>query len=223
MKKLTLCLLGAGCLGLGTVLGNEAPRGDLLELHSCAVYAGGCVVSSEATMGGRYMLRAWNFTGGEYSGVELAGLKLAALQVASSNLAARKTGPGHVVVYLPESASPHQRQALLAWFTARQLGGSKPAVATRVVPLRFTQVKGSCDFSAGRLISVRTVPVGHSDTWSCGESLWYTPRSRTSAFSVALDRSSTVREPILKLKWDDAGKKNAFLAWFGAGGVSTER
>lgn len=216
MKKLALCLLGVGSLGLGTLLGNEAPRGDLLELHSCAVYAGGCVVSSEATMGGRYMLRAWNFTGGEYSGLELAGLKLAALQVASANLAAQKTGTGHVVVYLPESASPRQRQALLAWFTMRELGSSKAPVATRVVPLRFALVKGACNFSAGRLISVSTVPAGHSDTWSCGESLWYTPRSRTSAFTVALDRSSTVREPILKLKWEDAGKKNVFLARFGA-------
>ncbi len=215
MKKLALCLLGAGCLGLGSVLGSEAPRGELLELHSCALYAGGCVVSSEATMGGRYMLRAWNFTGGEYAGVELAGLKLAALQVAWANLAAHKTGPGQVVVYLPESASVRERQALLDWFDARQMTGSKAPVATRVVPLRFALAKGACDFSAGRFVSVSTLPGGHLDTWSCGESLWYTPRTATSAFTVALDRSSAVQEPLLKLKWDDAGKKNVFLARFG--------
>ncbi|HVV71875.1 MAG TPA: hypothetical protein VHI52_10310, partial [Verrucomicrobiae bacterium] len=55
--------------GLAIALGSTlhaatVPRGTLIELHSCELYAGGCIVSSESTLGGRYMLRAWNFSGG---------------------------------------------------------------------------------------------------------------------------------------------------------------
>jgi hypothetical protein len=34
-------------------------------------------------------------------------------------------------------------------------------------------------------------------------------------FTVALDRSSEVTEPLLKLKWRDAGQRSVFLAKFG--------
>ena len=67
MKKIAFLSAILGCLSLHPVFADDQPRGSLMEVHSCELYAGGCVVSSEATLGGRYMLRAWNFTGGTHN------------------------------------------------------------------------------------------------------------------------------------------------------------
>src|SRR6266550_2100106 len=115
MKKLAYALLGLAFLAGRTVLAGDQPRGNLVELHSCELYAGGCVVSSEATLGGRYMLRAWSFSSGSFADNDLSGLQLAVLQSASQNLAADNTSSEQTVVYLPQEATAGQRDALLAW------------------------------------------------------------------------------------------------------------
>jgi hypothetical protein len=51
----------------------------------------------------------------------------------------------------------------------------------------------------------------------CGEALWYTPRSSTALFTVAVDKSSSVNEPLLKVRWEDSGKRSVFLGKFGEG------
>src|SRR5712672_3470588 len=103
MKR--FAFLAALALATSNLHAAEQPRGTLLELHSCELYAGGCVVSSEEPLDGRYMFQAWNFTGGDFQGANFAGLKLAVLQASTANLAADKTHADRVVVYLPEQAN----------------------------------------------------------------------------------------------------------------------
>ena len=209
-------LLGVACLIGRVVIAQDQPRGSLLELHSCELYAGGCIVSSESTLGGRYMLRAWSFTGGAFQGTELAGLSVAALQASSDNLAEPKAGPGHVVVYLPAKARPDQRAALLSWLKSSQadLGGATEFQA-RVVPIEFARDPAGYRLQMGDFVSVQTASIESCATGACGEALWYAPRSRTSVFTVAMDRSSVIREPLLKLTWDDSGRRTLFLGKFG--------
>jgi hypothetical protein len=215
MKKLVSTLMGlslvaAKCLGAG-----ETPRGTLLELHSCEVYAGGCVVSSEATTGGRYMLRAWQFTGGSFNGTDLNGLCIAALQSSSDNLAAPESIPGEAVVYLPSEATPSQRDALLGWLKSTQTDFKPSHLVTKTASLGFAKNASGYFFKVGDQIAVTTRLMEICDTGACGEALWYTPRSSTSVFAVEVTQSARVTEPSLKLKWTDAGKRNAFLAKFG--------
>ena len=215
MKIVAFLLTGIACFLGRDVLADGQPRGTLLELHSCELYAGGCIVSSEATLDGRYMVRAWNFSGGSFGGSDLAGLKVAVLETGSENLAAAKTDPGQVVVYLPESAKAEQRAALLAWLRSSQPELKTANLQTRSVPIQFTSTALGCAFSAGNFLAVKTAPIETCETGACGEALWYTPRSDTSVFTVAVDRASQVTEPLLKLKWNDAGKRSVFLAKFG--------
>ena len=71
-------LLLTTLVGYGSrLLAADVPRGTVLELHSCELYAGGCVISSQATLEGRYLLTAWKFTGGRFRGIDLAGLQAA--------------------------------------------------------------------------------------------------------------------------------------------------
>ena len=216
MKLLVFALSALSCFLCQQTLAETQPSGSLLELHSCELYAGGCIVSSEATLGGRYMVRAWNFNGGSFQGTDLAGLNLAVLQSSGENLAEPKAQPGSVIVYLPNSATAAQREALLAWLKSSQPELARVAnFQTRNVPIQFTRSVTGYNLSAGQFISINTAPLESCQTGACGEALWYTPRARTSVFTVAVDRSSTVSEPMLQLKWTDAGRRTVFLGKFG--------
>jgi len=186
-----------------------------MELHSCELFAGGCVVSSEATLGGKYMLQAWNFTGGSYAGRDLAGLQVAILHSSGQNLAFEKSVSEQAIVYLPEKATAEQRKALTAWATSRINEGKPTKVQTRVTPLAFTKDNAGYTFSAGKSISVTAASPSLCESGGCGEELWYMPRVTTSVFTVAVDRSAKISEPLLKLKWRDSGKRCIFLARFG--------
>lgn len=215
MKTVALLLTALVASFACSATANEAPRGTLLELHSCQLYAGGCIVSGEATLCGHYMVRAWNFTGGSFERTPLARLNVAVLQAAQENLAVPGAGPGQVIVYLPAAASSGQREALLGWLRASQPELRSASLRTRTVPIRFANTPGGCMFSAGDFISVKTAPIETCPTGSCGESLWYSPRSANSVFTVVVDRWSKVSEPLLQLRWNEGLKRNVFLAKFG--------
>jgi len=223
MKSLAFLLTTLTCLLCRQTLAASQPRGSMLELHSCELYAGGCIVSSEATQGGRYMLRAWHFSDGSFKGADLAGLNLVVLQASSDNLATAEANPGSVIVYLPADCSVIQRQALLAWLKTSQSDlRSVPSLQTRSVPVRFSKTDGGYSVSAGDFVSVKTASLESCKTGACGEALWYTPRTQTSVFTVAVNRSSTIQEPLLKLTWNDAGRKTVFLGKFGDNPLSQQ-
>jgi hypothetical protein len=213
MKKLMLAFVGL--VFVTSRVDAEQPRGNVVELHSCELYAGGCVVSSEATLGGRYMFRAWEFTSGTFAGAEFAGLNVAVLQTSSENLAAAKTKADRSVIYLPQSASHAQREALVAWLKVQMPELKESRISTRTAPIKVAGNGTGYRVSIGDSIAVRTAGLESCETGACGEALWYEPRSGTSLFTVALNRSSSVAEPLLKLKWNDAGKRSVFLGKFG--------
>jgi hypothetical protein len=215
MKRIAFILLAVGTFTIGRALAVDQPRGSILELHSCELYAGGCVVSSEATLGGRYMLQAWNLTGGSIDGISIAGLQVAALHSASQNLAEQKSTSGDVVIYLPEKATKAQRAALVSWLKNTQADFKSARVQTRVVPMQFSRNESGYSFSAGKFLNVKTASLESCEKGSCGETLWYSPRAATSIFTVAVDNGSNVSEPLLKLRWEEAGKRSVFLGRFG--------
>jgi hypothetical protein len=215
MKKLTLLFSGLIGLGLNSALAADAPHGSLLEIHSCEVYAGPCMVSSEAPQEGRYMVRAWDFTGGSFNNTELTGLKIAVLQSSPDNLAESGSESGSAVVYLPESATQAQRDTLLAWLKTSQPDFHPAKLQTRTVPLQFTKSDKGYEFTAGNYVTVKTAPLSQCSMTGCGQVLWYEPRAATSLFTVVVNDSSKVTEPLLKLRWDATGDRNIFLARFG--------
>jgi len=213
----TSALLFSAILGLAASAASaaDAPRGSLMEFHSCEVYAGPCVVSSESPQEGRYMARAWDFTGGSYNGTDFSGLQIAVLQASPDNLAESNSKSGDAVVYLPQSATQPQRDALLAWLKSSQADFHPANLQTRTVPLQFTKSeKGYC-FTAGKFLQVQTAPLTQCEMGNCGEMLWYHPRAQTSVFTVVVNNGSKVSEPLLKLRWDAAGDRDIFLARFG--------
>ena len=214
-KNLVPLFIGLSGLAAESLLAGGSPRGNLIELHSCEVYAGGCMVSSEASQGGRYTLQAWDITGGSWDGIDLSGQKAAVLETSTENLAASSTHAGPSVVYLPETANADQRRALLAWLKSRdpQLAGS--TIQTRVVPISLTTSPKNATFTAGKYASIQVASLRDCDSRVCGEDLWYEPSTTTSIYTVGLNAGSQINEPLVDLKWTDHGKRSVFLACFG--------
>lgn len=215
MKKLTLLFTGLIGLSLNSALAADAPHGSLMEIHSCEVYAGPCMVSSEAPQEGRYMVRTWDFTGGSFNNNDLAGLKIAVLQSSPDNLAESGSESGSAVVYLPEAATQTQRDTLLAWLKSSQSDFHPSYLQTRTVPLQFTKSDKGYEFTAGNYVTIKTAPLSQCSMTGCGQVLSYEPRAATSLFTVVVNDGSKVSEPLLKLRWDATGSRDIFLARFG--------
>jgi hypothetical protein len=214
--KTRVALIVAALLVAGSALrAEERPRGDLFELHSCQLYIGGCIASSESTLEGKYMLRVWSITGGSHEGVLLKGLQVALLETSDQNLAFKGIAPSESVIYLPSTASPAQAVALIDWIKSSDPELSRGSIRTRVVPMTLNQSKSSVCFAAGSFLQFKATPFEPCGLTSCGESLWYTPRFAVSRYTVGVSDRLIVREPMLTLTWIDHGKSNVFEGNFG--------
>jgi hypothetical protein len=202
-------------LGAFSLRAEQTPHGELLELHSCQVYIGGCIASAEATQDGRYLLRVWNFSTGAHDGVALDGTQVGLLETGAQNLADTKAQPSAAVVYLPQSATPAQSAALLDWLKTSNPELSSIRIRTRVLPMHFVREDGVVTFTAGDSLRVQVRPFQSCGLASCGEALWYTPRSLLSSYTVEVTNELVVREPLLVLTWIDHGKNNVFHGRFG--------
>jgi len=217
MRTLFTSVIG---LVLGVVISvsaSEAPQGDLLELHSCQLYIGGCIASSEITQEGQYLLRVWNFSGGTHAGASLRGFQIALLEASDQNLAVGGTQPSDAVVYLPQSASRTEAAALLDWLTTANRQLSRTKLQVRTVPMSLSHAHNTITFSAGNFLQIETTPFTPCGLISCGESLWYAPRSTFDSYTVGVTSKAVVREPALALQWIDHGKNNIFEGHFGKG------
>jgi hypothetical protein len=172
-------------------------------------------VSGQATLSGRHTLQIWEVTAGDWQGVNLAGLRLAVLAAGRENLAAENAHADQAVVYLPDQASHAQQQALVDWVKTRNPQLATAHLQTRVVPISLTSSTNGAAFRAGSFVVLKTVALGDCANRVCGESLWYQPSTPTSVFTVALNESSTIQEPLMKLTWEDFGKRSVFVARFG--------
>ena len=212
------CLLYSACLSLRAA---EMPRGELLELHSCQLYIGGCIASSEAMQDGQYLLRVWSISGGSYEGSPLRGLNVALLEVSDQNLATKGTQPLESMIYLPQWAGSARAATLLRWVQATNPELAHTRLRVRTVPLEFAHSGRAVSFSAGGAVRIVTKPFGPCGLISCGESLWYTPRSAVTSYTVEVTRETVVDEPALALRWIDHGKNNIFLGRFGDGATTS--
>ena len=101
--------------------------------------------------------------------------------------------------------SPSHEAKELAHFKLRQ----------EIVPMSFKRDQTTARFTAGTLLAVETASLESCPSGACGQELWYRPRTQTSVYTVAVNKSSHVREPLLKLTWDDNGSTSVFLGRFG--------
>ena len=88
--------LALGAIVLATVSTSASSenviQGDYVEARTAEVFAGGCIMASEAETVGRHAVMAWRVTGGAHEGVVLDGLSVVAAVVGDRNLGIEDIG-----------------------------------------------------------------------------------------------------------------------------------
>src|SRR5215218_8405214 len=114
-------LIAAAVLSASPVLAGSTAKitGDYVEARTAEVFAGGCIMSSEAETIGRQAVMAWRIDRGALDGVTLDGLAVVAAISGDRNLGIREIGgsaPTRVdgAIIVDARATPAQRDALVA-------------------------------------------------------------------------------------------------------------
>jgi hypothetical protein len=193
--------------------------GEYVEARTAEVFAGGCIMNSEAETAGRQAVMAWRITRGTYNGVVLDGLTMAAAVAGDRNLGMREMGgeaPQAVraILTVDQRASAVQRDALVQ--LARELAGGLITDVVRVdsAPVRFDSTDTRIEVSATDSLTLSVNKEMTHDP-SCGAMQWFKPFSpqlTTAAMGTA--ETHAFSGTGLGSKWSAPHKRSAFWGTF---------
>ena len=154
-------------------------KGTYVEARTSEVFAGACVVNSEAGTTGREALLAWKVDQGRFGGVSLDDLAVVAAVSGDTNLSVHEIG-GEVAktrtaLFLDARASDAQRKALVAM--VKTLSKDIIGTVVEVAPVAIEFVEGPHDIRVTTK-TVRLVVEKHMDhDVTCGNKQWFGPLS----------------------------------------------
>jgi hypothetical protein len=220
MKRVTWLTTGI-LLIAATAAADERNRiiGEYVEARTAEVFAGGCIMNSEAETAGRQAVIAWRITSGAFNGVALDGLVVAAAVAGDRNLGMREMGgeaPHAVraVVTVDERATMPQRDALVQLVRALTGGLITDVVRVDAAPVRFTTSASQVEVSAPGVLTLTVNKEMRHDP-SCGAMQWFKPFSAqliSSAMGTAEAHAFTGTG--LDTKWSAPHKRSAFFGTF---------
>lgn len=155
----------------GTVAEDVALRGDYVEGRTASVYAGACHYGGEYTIAGREAVLAWSIEAGRIGGVDLAGTDVVVVVSGDQNLAEAEVAK-RSVVFLPEAASPAQREALLSWLDPELVGEVTNLVLTDVECAREGE---RFDVRAGEAVALQGALLPNRECCAMPFNVWYEP------------------------------------------------
>lgn len=192
-------------------------RGDYVEARTAEVFAGGCIMSSEAETIGRQAVLAWRVTDGSFEGVPLDGLAVMAAVSGDRNLGIREIGgeaPSLVraEVIVDARATPAQREALVGFVKAASRDLIDEVVAVKVAPITFAASQHAVQVSGGDA-AVAVQRHLHHDP-SCGAMQWFHPFSAGAEASVGLTDANSFSGGTLGTRWSHPNKRSGFVGTF---------
>jgi hypothetical protein len=197
---------------------TPALTGDYVEARTAEVFAGGCIMSSEAETIGRQAVMAWRINRGALDGVTLDGLAVVAAVSGDRNLGIREIGgsaPTRVdaAIIVDVRATPAQRDALVALVRRASEGLIDRVVEITPSPIRFE--------ADGHLVRVETDTAKltvqrhiHHDP-SCGAMQWFHPLASVDDAVVGLTDVNAFSSGVLGVKWSDPHRRSGFVGTFG--------
>jgi hypothetical protein len=191
--------------------------GTYVEARTAEVFAGGCIMNSQAETMGKQAVMAWQVDEGSVRGVAVNGLSVVAAVSANHNLGIREMGgatPTEVkaLFYVDERATTPQREALVAMATTATADLAPRIVEVRAVPIAFDLTGESIAVKAGDATLRVEGNVPHDP--SCGAMQWFNPLSRGADAKVGLTRTQGFSGQELGSRWRQAEQKSAFVGTF---------
>lgn len=193
--------------------------GEYVEARTAEVFAGGCIMNSEAETAGRQAIMAWRIAKGSLHGVSLDGLVVTAAVAADRNLGMREMGgeaPHEVraVVTVDVRATTQQRDALVQ--LARELSAGLITEVVRVdaAPIRFATSSTHIEVSTPDVLSL-TVSKDMQHDPSCGAMQWFKPFSaRLISSAIGTADAHAFSGTGLGARWSAPNKRSAFWGTF---------
>ena len=192
--------------------------GDYVEARTAEVFAGGCIMNSEAETMGRQAVMAWRITAGTFDGVSLDGLTVAAAVAGDRNLGMREMGgeePTAVkaIITVDPRATAAQREALVR--LVRELSGGliTHIVRVDVAPVRFATSQNYVEVSVPDSMLL-TVNKEMKHDPSCGAMQWFKPFTRLAHSAMGVAEAHEYSGQGLGTKWSAPNKRSAFFGTF---------
>jgi hypothetical protein len=192
---------------------------EYVEARTAEIFAGGCIMNSEAETAGRQAILAWRVTAGRIDGVTLDGLTVAAAVAGDRNLGMRELGGEapqvvRAVITVDARANEAQRHALVQ--LARDLSGSliTDVVRVDIAPISFVSSERSVEVEVPETLRLSVNKTVAHDP-SCGAMQWFTPFSRRLvAPAMGTADAHAFTGTGLNSRWSAPHKKSAFFAAF---------
>lgn len=202
---------GSGAAAAPTV------SGIYVEARTAEVFAGGCVMNSEAETMGKQAVLAWHIDRGVVDGVSVDGLSVVTALSGTHNLGMREMGgeaPTEVkaIVYVDQRANAAQRGALLTMARTASSDLAIRVVDVQAVPITFDRTHHGAEVTAGDAMLKVEAHIHHDP--SCGAMQWFHPLSRGAEAEVGLTRTQAFTGQALGSRWRQVDKRSAFVGTF---------
>jgi hypothetical protein len=193
--------------------------GEYVEARTAEVFAGGCIMNSEAETMGRQALMAWRITSGSFDGVNLGGLTVAAAVAGDRNLGMREMGgeePTAVkaIITVDPRATAAQRDALVKLVRELSNGLITHVVRVDVAPVRFATSQHYVEVSVPDNSMLLTVNKEMKHDPSCGAMQWFKPFTTLADAAMGVAEEHSFDGNGLDTKWSAPNKRSAFFGTF---------
>ena len=219
-----IAILGAsGALGASGVLGAGDPDarivGEYVEARTAEVFAGGCIMNSEAETMGRQAIMAWKITSGSFEGVALDGLTVVAAVAGDRNLGMREMGgeePTAVkaIITVDPRATAIQRDALVRVVRQLSRGLITHVVRVDTAKVRFATSQNYVEVSVPDQSIQLTVNKEMKHDPSCGAMQWFKPFTALTQSAMGVAEAHSFAGQGLGTKWSAPDKRSAFFGTF---------
>ena len=189
--------------------------GEYVEARTAEVFAGGCIMNSEAETMGRQALMAWRITSGTFEGVKLDGLTVAAAVAGDRNLGMREMGgeePTAVkaIITVDPRANAAQRDALVKLARELSNGLITHVVRVDVAPVRFATSQNYVEVSVPETMTL-TVNKEMKHDPSCGAMQWFKPFTKLADAAMGVAEEHSFDGNGLNTRWSAPNKRSAFF------------
>jgi hypothetical protein len=214
-------LVAAAILALASasmLAGSDSTiSGAYIEARTAEVFAGGCIMNSEAETMGRQAVMAWKIDRGSYQGVSLDGLAVVAAVSGDRNLGMREMGgeaPERVeaVLVVDARATDVQRDALVSMARELSKGVIKEVVSVTPAPITYWDDKDRIAIAAPQVQLTVNKQLKHDP--SCGAMQWFRPLTTVQQGTMGVAEAHAFSGSALGTKWSDPNKRSAFFAKF---------
>ena len=219
--KVVLSTAAAMVLTAATLSADDKGRitGEYVEARTAEVFAGGCIMNSEAETLGRQAVMAWRITSGAFDGVTLDGLTVAAAVAGDRNLGMREMGgeePTAVkaIIIVDPRASTAQRDALVRLVRKLSNGLITDVVRVDVAPVKFATSQKYVEVSVPDNHILLTVNKEMKHDPSCGAMQWFQPFTKLADAALGVAEEHAFEGQGLNTKWSAPNKRSAFFGTF---------